>query len=284
MPEKARRGEAVKPEDLDEPKNRTLVLRFSSLSRRSQPPRTDETRTTLIVSLTVTQRPLTYSGSLRAAAKTEAYLGLTAYTLAIRRLQGEVEGRPGQYGVAVLMRYTLRLLTLQQFQRASTLICACETIRRGDPARWGDEPFRIGLWVGYRTTPNTTDDSAEALKQAHGQRPGGAMGTPAQLKHCPWCGSVIEPGRDIEVRSFKKASGRTLLYLRRQARALSLLASSGQRRRHSGCCRRRGDLPAPSVLGYRDGRQVRSDALEGCRPRPLWRGDRAMRTTRLPVS
>jgi hypothetical protein len=58
--------------------------------------------------------------------KTEAYLGLTAYTLGLRRLQGTVEGRSGDNGVTVLMRYTLRLLTLQQFQRASALICACE--------------------------------------------------------------------------------------------------------------------------------------------------------------
>lgn len=51
--------------------------------------------------------------------KTEAYLGLTAYTLGLRRLQGVVGGFDGRSGVAVLMRYTLRLLTLQQFQRAT---------------------------------------------------------------------------------------------------------------------------------------------------------------------
>jgi hypothetical protein len=70
--------------------------------------------------------------------KTEAYLGLTAYTIGLRRLQGEIEGRSGEHGVAVLMRYTLRLLTLQQFQRASTLICACESIRR-DRLKAGDQ-------------------------------------------------------------------------------------------------------------------------------------------------
>ena len=84
--------------------------------------------------------------------KTEAYLGLTAYTLGLRRLQGAVCGRDGEHGIAVLMRYTLRLLTLQQTQRASTLICACESIRREARAlgdnRWGETPFRIGLWVG----------------------------------------------------------------------------------------------------------------------------------------
>ena len=103
--------------------------------------------------------------------KTEAYLGLTAYTLGIRRLQGDVAGYSGRGGVAVLMRYTLRLLTLQQFQRAAALICACELIRREDPATWGDEPFRIGLWVGQRSTPNRTEDAAEILKQDHGFAP-----------------------------------------------------------------------------------------------------------------
>jgi hypothetical protein len=62
--------------------------------------------------------------------KTEAYLGLAAYTMGLRRLQREVAGRSGERGVAVLMRYTLRLLTLQQFQRAAALICACKIIRR----------------------------------------------------------------------------------------------------------------------------------------------------------
>ena len=103
------------------------------------------------------------------------------------------------------MRYTLRLLTIQQFQRATALICACESIRRkalekGD-GRWGKTPFRIGLWVGRRTTPNRTEDAAEAIKQARGNQYGGAgIGTPYQLTACPWCGSgkevLIEDGFD----------------------------------------------------------------------------------------
>ena len=71
------------------------------------------------------------------------------------------------------MRYTLRLLTFQQFQRATALICACESIRRRGcwrtaTQRWGETPFRIGLWVGQRTTPNYDRQSAEAIKQDHG--------------------------------------------------------------------------------------------------------------------
>src|SRR5262249_29939754 len=136
--------------------------------------------------------------------KTEAYLGLTAFTLAIRRLQGTVGGYDGRGGgVAVLMRYTLRLLTAQQFQRAAALICACEHLRRarvdaGDQ-RWGETPFRLGMWVGSNVTPNTNIDAGYALEDArgHGRRRGGRS-SPVQLVSCPWCGSRLDPGRDAE--------------------------------------------------------------------------------------
>jgi len=109
--------------------------------------------------------------------KTEAYLGLAAYTLAIRRLQPDLGGRSSKDGVAVLMRYTLRLLTIQQFQRAAALICAAEVIRRSDPQTWNNEPFRIGLWVGARVTPNRTSDAADWLKQQRG-----AKGAPSRAR------------------------------------------------------------------------------------------------------
>ena len=150
--------------------------------------------------------------------KTEAYLGLSAYTMGLRRLQGVIAGRVGDEGVAVLMRYTLRLLTIQQFQRATALICACEFIRRkslesGD-ARWGKSPFRIGLWVGRKTTPNRTDDAVEAIKQARGNQYGGGsgIGTPYQLTACPWCGSAIDAGKHLEAKPYPQGSGRTITY------------------------------------------------------------------------
>jgi len=143
--------------------------------------------------------------------KTEAYLGLAAYTMALRRLQGDIGGRSAEHGVAVLMRYTLRLLTLQQFQRATTLICACEVIRREDPKKWGEAPFRIGLWVGMRATPNTTEQAQEAIANAHGRGTGGS-GTPAQLTTCPWCGTAIDPGKHIKVYSGMSTKNRTIMY------------------------------------------------------------------------
>jgi len=147
--------------------------------------------------------------------KTEAYLGLTAFTLAIRRLQGTVAGYDGRSGgVAVLMRYTLRLLTAQQFQRAAALICACENLRRellmGGDDRWGDTPFRLGMWVGSSVTPNTNIDAGYALEDARGQgRRLGGRSSPVQLVACPWCGSRLEAGRDAKT---DPERWRTLLY------------------------------------------------------------------------
>ena len=149
--------------------------------------------------------------------KTEAYLGLTAYVMGLRRLQGTVAGRSGENGVAVLMRYTRRLLTIQQFQRATALMCACEIIRRGalekGDKRWGETPFRIGLWVGLRTTPNWTDDSHEAVQQLRGNGfAGTGMGSPYQLTNCPWCGSWIDPGHHLETKRYNEGPGRTYIY------------------------------------------------------------------------
>ena len=148
--------------------------------------------------------------------KTEAYLGLAAYVMGLRRLQGVVEGRPGDKGLAVLMRYTLRLLTLQQFQRATALICACESIRRDDEAKWGMEPFRIGLWVGQKSTPNSTEQSSQAIEQEQGNSDNygaaGSFGSPAQLTNCPWCGWSINPGKDIRVETNAAGRGRTLIF------------------------------------------------------------------------
>lgn len=144
--------------------------------------------------------------------KTEAYLGLTAFTLAIRRLQGRIGDYDGSAGVAVLMRYTLRLLTLQQFQRAAALICACEELRRGDPAKWGEEPFRIGLWVGQASTPNTTAESEATVREIRNSGGYTSGSTPHQLTTCPYCGREINPGRDIEVETYAQGRARTLIY------------------------------------------------------------------------
>ncbi|NVN50334.1 DISARM system helicase DrmA [Mycolicibacterium hippocampi] len=135
--------------------------------------------------------------------KTEAYLGLAAYTFAIRRLQGKVDADDGALdggdGVAVLMRYTLRLLTSQQFQRATALVCAAELIRQEDPSTWGEKPFTIGLWVGTAVSPKRFEEAKTQVEEVKSgnSKPFGL--TVLQLQRCPWCGTRIDPKRDLQV-------------------------------------------------------------------------------------
>lgn len=122
--------------------------------------------------------------------KTEAYLGVAAFAMGLRRLNGSARRIETYAGTSVLMRYTLRLLTIQQFQRAATMICASEYIRRKNPRIWGDHPFDIGLWVGSKTTPNWLKDAEEALASL---RDGKSVfeKNPIQLRNCPWCGEGL---------------------------------------------------------------------------------------------
>lgn len=118
--------------------------------------------------------------------KTEAYLLLAAFEIFHRRLLDRVRGG----GTAVLSRYTLSLLTTQQFQRAAAIICACEDMRRDDPTRFGDEPISIGLWVGDDTTPNRYTTAAESFAEL---RDDPEPDDRFLLERCPWCGTEILP-------------------------------------------------------------------------------------------
>ncbi|MFJ6565925.1 helicase-related protein [Streptomyces sp. NPDC091292] len=121
--------------------------------------------------------------------KTEAYLGLIAFTVFHRRLRSGTAGG----GVTVLMRYTLRLLTLQQFERAALLICAMDRLRALEPERFGTEPVSIGMWVGKAATPNTLEQARTALlRLAAGETL--QEENPVQLSACPWCGAPLGVG------------------------------------------------------------------------------------------
>jgi hypothetical protein len=205
---KKRRGEDPDITELNIPQNRSwrpfqLAFMLLSIPAIADPEHKDRTE------------PLAAYADLlwfpTGGGKTEAYLGVAAFTMSIRRLQGDLGNLDGRRGLAVIMRYTLRLLTLQQFQRAATLICAMEVIRRSDETKWGSEPFTIGLWVGNRVTPGTTEEAHYAIQNFRdGKRHG--SNSPAQLTSCPWCGAEIAEGRDIEVKRFAKNIGRTTIY------------------------------------------------------------------------
>ena len=125
--------------------------------------------------------------------KTEAYLSLAAWELVYRRLEGGLKGA----GTTVIKRYTLRLLTSQQFQRAGTMICALELIRQENEQLLGKTPFSLGLWVGQASAPNRfssgNTDKPAALEHFNFMKEEEEPENPFQLKHCPWCGTSLTP-------------------------------------------------------------------------------------------
>lgn len=140
--------------------------------------------------------------------KTEAYLGLTAFTIFHRRMaHKEIAG-----GTSVIMRYTLRLLAAQQFTRAATLICACEYIRadsaKGRKSKYpaydlGSERITIGLWIGGSHTPNRNQGGSKDKPAAKECLEELRLATIKDLRYkkdkynkfqvlkCPWCGTKL---------------------------------------------------------------------------------------------
>lgn len=140
--------------------------------------------------------------------KTEAYLGLTAFTIFYRKLAYQNNSA----GTAVIMRYTLRLLAAQQFTRAATLICACEYIRQDCAQKrpkypayiLGKEPITIGLWIGGAHIPNKNIGSGEISNSAE-YHLGKLLNVSSpyyvrnekerhnkfQVLKCPWCGTKM---------------------------------------------------------------------------------------------
>ncbi len=130
--------------------------------------------------------------------KTEAYLGLAAFELIYRRLIFGPEGA----GTSVIKRYTLRLLTSQQFQRASTLISCMELLRQERVDELGKNPFTLGLFVGESSSPNKLNDKSDKTPGAYQkykfllneERPKNEFA----LMQCPLCGTKIVPDKRTE--------------------------------------------------------------------------------------
>lgn len=117
--------------------------------------------------------------------KTEAYLALIAFLIVWRRLTHSTSGG----GTVVLMRYTLRLLTSQQYLRAARLICALDIIRQKTPDL-GEEPITIGMWVGAATSPNSFKVACEQVDKIAAGKQEAARSL--VLDACPWCGQIFE--------------------------------------------------------------------------------------------
>lgn len=133
--------------------------------------------------------------------KTEAYLGLAAFTLIFMRLEQGCEAD----GVQVLMRYTLRLLTAQQLQRAATLICCLEVLRQEEKIQ--GKRFSIGLWVGSKNTPNKRTQAVSSLNELKSNKKNKELSNPFLLDRCPYCatqmGIVYAPDKSKAIVGYK---------------------------------------------------------------------------------
>lgn len=129
--------------------------------------------------------------------KTEAYLGLAAACIFYRQITASNGNEAG--GTAVLTRYTLRLLTIQQFERAARMICACEVVRNRiwdeqkeasgkTPLLAYDVPITAGLFVGSGATPNTIEKASKLLS---GEEEDDTI-TTLPLSECPWCETELK--------------------------------------------------------------------------------------------
>ena len=183
----ARRRDAIQqgvaPETLSAPRWRPFQLAFilMSLQGIAEPTHADREVVDLLFFPT-------------GGGKTEAYLGLAAFSMVLRRLRN-----PGlrSAGLSVLMRYTLRLLTLDQLGRAAALVCALELERDKDKPRLGEWPFEIGLWVGSAATPNRMGGHKyngpgreyTAYKKTTRFQQDDRNPAPIPLENCPWCGT-----------------------------------------------------------------------------------------------
>jgi len=134
--------------------------------------------------------------------KTEAYLGALAFTVILRRMD-----LPEDAGVTSIMRYTLRLLTSDQFRRCSALICALDHIRKKSilNADLGKIPICIGLWIGGDSSPSTHKDALTRMNKAISARDK----LPFTLHECPWCKTNLvdyrKPGyREISIENKKR--------------------------------------------------------------------------------
>lgn len=129
--------------------------------------------------------------------KTEAYLGLMAFTIINRRLRiNDYDEYNRDGGVTIILRYTLRLLTIQQRDRITKMVIAAEKIREKNTDKFGKEPINIGIWIGSNTTPNNIGkDKLNEIKNT----------LVKQLPICPFCGTIIEK-ENINVNIDKKST------------------------------------------------------------------------------
>ena len=127
--------------------------------------------------------------------KTEAYLAVAAMTIVLRRMNLE-----NYKGVSVIMRYTLRLLAAQQFERASKIITVLDYMRIHFIDELKEDPISIGLWIGDNSTPNKLKKAAKVEENISIS---GESANQFQIDTCPWCnGKLIQEQNGKTIHAF----------------------------------------------------------------------------------
>lgn len=111
--------------------------------------------------------------------KTEAFLGVLVFNLFFDRHRGK------SCGVTSILRYPLRLLSVQQVQRLANVLAKAELIRRADNEISDAECFSLGYFVGDNNTPNemSAKEYTRYREMNQAQRDEHRV-----LDVCPFCG------------------------------------------------------------------------------------------------
>lgn len=111
--------------------------------------------------------------------KTEAFLGVLVFNLFFDRYRGK------RCGVTSILRYPLRLLSVQQVQRLANVLAQAELIRRSDVDIKSTECFSLGYFVGDNNTPNSMSKKEYGRYRAMTQE---QRDENRILDICPFCG------------------------------------------------------------------------------------------------
>jgi hypothetical protein len=103
--------------------------------------------------------------------KTEAFLGVLLVQAFFDRLRGR------ERGPVAFLRFPLRLLTLQQYQRLLKIVVVAEQLRIDEEL--GGRPFTLGMLIGKQGSPNKIDDARKERE---------TLSTYRKVRDCPHCG------------------------------------------------------------------------------------------------
>lgn len=111
--------------------------------------------------------------------KTEAFLGVLIFNVFFDRFRGK------ECGVTSILRYPLRLLSVQQVQRLANVLAQAELLRRQDRAIAHTDEFSLGYFVGDGNTPNRIEKKNVIKYRSQKQS---ETDEERIIDICPYCG------------------------------------------------------------------------------------------------